>query len=115
MNKIYIPWKKQSDLWWNEICVKIIEHFGNPGDRYTTNPDEDWMSIQFQTAEDYLMCKMLLSEHIVERNHWILPVNENGVMTLNEDILEKTGWREGDELEFIDLNNGSWQIKKKNV
>lgn len=113
MNKLYIPWESQSDLWWNEICAKVVEHFGNPGDRYITSPDEDWMEIEFKSKEDYLMCKMLLSEHIVNRTSWTLQVDENGVIILNDEILEKTGWQEGDELEFENLNNGSFLIKRK--
>lgn len=113
MNRLYIPWKAQSDLWWNEICAKVVEHFGNPGDRYTTNPDEDCMMIDFKNPQDYLMCKMLLSEHVVDRTSWTLQVDENGVIMLNEEILERTGWKVGDVLEFENLNNGSILVKRK--
>lgn len=115
MNKIYIPWKKQSDLWWNDVCAKLVEHFGTPGEKYTTSTDEDYMTIDFKDKKDHLMCKMLLSEHIVDQRHWTLPVGDNGEVTLNDEILNLTGWREGDTLEFVDLNNGSWQIQKKTV
>jgi hypothetical protein len=114
-NKIFIPWRKQSDLWWNDVCAKLIDHFGTPGGKYTASPDEDWMVINFLDNNDYLMCKMLLSEHIVERNTWTLTVGEDGTIVLNDEILKKTGWKEGDIIEWIDLKNGSWQLKKKNL
>jgi bifunctional DNA-binding transcriptional regulator/antitoxin component of YhaV-PrlF toxin-antitoxin module len=53
-------------------------------------------------------------------NTWTLTVEEDpetgdGILTFPEDLLEQAGWKEGDVLEWIDLNNGSWQLKKKSV
>jgi len=54
------------------------------------------------------------------KNRWTLTVEEDpatgdGILTLPEDLLDQAGWKEGDVLEWIDLNNGSWQLKKKSV
>ena len=54
------------------------------------------------------------------KNSWTLTVEEDpatgdGILTFPEDLLEQAGWKEGDVLEWIDLNNGSWQLKKKSV
>ena len=40
--------------------------------------------------------------------------NEDGELfiELNDEILEGTGWEIGDDLEWEDLKNGSWSLKK---
>jgi bifunctional DNA-binding transcriptional regulator/antitoxin component of YhaV-PrlF toxin-antitoxin module len=40
-----------------------------------------------------------------------LTVDDNGVLTFSEEILQETGWKEGDMLEFID--NGDSFIMRK--
>ena len=42
----------------------------------------------------------------------ILTVDENGILTFPEELLEKTGWKEGDVLEWIDNNDGSFTLVK---
>ncbi len=51
---------------------------------------------------------------------WTLTVEEDPetgecVLTFPPDLLEAAEWQEGDVLEWTDLNDGSWQLKKKNV
>ncbi len=51
---------------------------------------------------------------------WTLNIEEDpetgdGILTFPPDLLEEAGWKEGDTLEWIDLENGSWQLKKKVV
>ena len=36
------------------------------------------------------------------------------ILPFPEEMLAQVGWKEGDELEFIDNNDGSWSIKKVN-
>jgi len=46
---------------------------------------------------------------------WILPVEEDGddcVITFPEDLLEQTGWKEGDTLQWIDQGDGSFKMIK---
>ena len=40
-----------------------------------------------------------------------LQIDENGILTLTDELLEVTGWKEGDELEFIDNNDGSFSMR----
>ncbi len=47
---------------WNEICAQVIEKFGLPGDRYTTEISSNWMIFYFREAEDLLMAKLTLGE-----------------------------------------------------
>ena len=64
MVKIVVPWKNQSNTWWNETCAQIMEQFGLPGDRYTTEISPDEMIFNFNNSDDALMSKILISDHI---------------------------------------------------
>ena len=43
-----------------------------------------------------------------------LQIDENGILTLTDELLEATGWKEGDELEFIDNKDGSFSMRLTN-
>ena len=43
---------------------------------------------------------------------WILPVDDEGVVTLPEDLLERSGWKEGDTLVY-EICNGGVIVRKK--
>ena len=43
---------------------------------------------------------------------WILEVDEEGVITLPEELLEVTGLVEGDELQWISCDDGSYKLRK---
>jgi hypothetical protein len=64
MNTINGPWESQSNIWWNEVCAKIIEQFGLPGDRYTSHPTKSNMKFIFKNEQDAFMCKILISESL---------------------------------------------------
>ena len=56
----------------------------------------------------------------VKRTSWTLTVEEDpetgdNVLTFPEDLLESAEWREGDLIEWIDCEDGSWLLKKKSV
>jgi bifunctional DNA-binding transcriptional regulator/antitoxin component of YhaV-PrlF toxin-antitoxin module len=51
---------------------------------------------------------------------WILNVEEDpetgdGILTFPEDLLEESGWKEGDQILWTDNGDGSWTLTKKNV
>ncbi len=51
---------------------------------------------------------------------WTLNIEEDpntgdAILTFPPDLLEEAGWKEGDTLEWVDLENGAWQLKKKSV
>ena len=112
MHNVYVPWRSQSDQYWNELCAKVVEHFGLPGGKYTTHPETDWMTFSFEDAQDALMCRMLLSEDVVERNTWTLIVEEDGVITFPAEVLRRTGWREGDSIDWQAAGDGSFILRK---
>ena len=43
---------------------------------------------------------------------WILPVDDDGVVTLPEDLLKRSGWKEGEVLVY-DVCNGGVIVRKK--
>lgn len=64
MTKISVPWENRPNKWWNETCASIVEHFGLPGDRYTTEISAEEMLFFFKDEKDALMCRLLVSEDI---------------------------------------------------
>jgi len=53
-----------------------------------------------------------MNEEATETNTWNLYVDEDGVLTLPDEVWKTLGWMEGDELEFIENGDGSFQIVK---
>ena len=45
---------------------------------------------------------------------WIREVDHDGILTIPEDILESTGCKEGDVLEWINREDGSVELRKVN-
>lgn len=65
MNTVIVPWdEKQTGFWWNETCAIVLDHFGLPGDKYTSHPTENSMLFEFSSEHDALLCKILLSDRI---------------------------------------------------
>jgi hypothetical protein len=44
---------------------------------------------------------------------WIIPVDDDYNITFPEDLLEQTGWKEGDTLQWIDQGDGLFKMIKK--
>lgn len=42
----------------------------------------------------------------------VLTVDDDGILTFPPEMLEILGWKEGDVLQWIDNNDGSFQLKK---
>jgi len=42
-----------------------------------------------------------------------LKVDDDGILTLTPELLEITGWKEGDVLEWIDNKDGSFSLIKQ--
>ena len=53
-----------------------------------------------------------MNEEATEANTWNLFVDEDGVLTLPDEVWQTLGWMEGDELEFIENGDGSFKIVK---
>lgn len=64
MTEIFVPWANQSNNWWNETCAQIVDHFGLPGEKYTTEVNENYMKFFFKDERDALLCKIMISDQI---------------------------------------------------
>ena len=76
----------------------------------------DMEALKYTDEELNAMCDAATSAKKGKVNKWILPVEEDGddcVVTFPEDLLEQTGWKEGDVLEWIDQGDGSFKMVKK--
>lgn len=47
-----------------------------------------------------------------ETKSWECHVNEEGILTFPEELSNLLNWNEGDNLEFIDQNDGTFLIVK---
>lgn len=45
---------------------------------------------------------------------YIVPVDDEGVLTFPDELMNALDWHEGDVLEWIDNNDGSFSLKKQN-
>lgn len=63
-NLVEVPWKYQTNTWWNNTCADIVEVFGLPGDRYRTEVSTECMKFFFKTDEDAFMCKIMISDRL---------------------------------------------------
>lgn len=43
---------------------------------------------------------------------WICDVNEEGVLTFPDELWNLLGWKEGDTVEFVDQEDGSFLLQK---
>ena len=67
---------------------------------------------QYTDEELDAMCAAATSAKKDKVNKWILPVDDDYNITFPEDLLEQTGWKEGDTLQWIDQGDGSYIMKK---
>jgi hypothetical protein len=68
---VRIPWSREYDneYKWNEVCIRAIEMFGLPGDRYITRACVNCMDFVFVSNKDALM-------FAIEHNGQIVPDDE---------------------------------------
>jgi len=54
----------------------------------------------------------------ISDNKWVIEVkgrdgsDDELYIELPPDALDQMGWHEGDTIEWVDRNNGSWELKK---
>jgi hypothetical protein len=104
---------------WGEIVLKLKnENISNidPAGNYVNFPVE-----QYTEEEINAMCDLAEEQHKVKK--WILPISEiedigtlekETYIELPDDLLEETGWKEYDELEWVDNKDGTFTLRKVN-
>ena len=75
-------------------------------DRNKSVPD-----LQYTDEELNAMCDVAEAKDKVVK--WIIPVDDDYNITFPEDLIEQTGWKEGDTLQWIDQGDGSFKMIKK--
>ena len=74
---------------------------------------EDLHRTDYTDEELNAMCDAATSAKKGKVNKWVIPVDDDYNITFPEDLLEQTGWKEGDVLEWIDQGDGSFKMIKK--
>ena len=76
-----------------------------------------WTTTSYTEEEIDAMCAGATST-IDKVKKWVLPVEEDGddcVITFPDDLLEAANLKEGDQIEWIPQDNGSYLLKKVEV
>jgi len=61
MTKVKIVWKTGDTISdWDKKCIRVIETFGLPGNKYTTEISEDHMILNFVEPEDAMVAKLMI-------------------------------------------------------
>ena len=59
VTRVCIPWLKDDTISdWNETCAWAIEHFGLPGNRYTTHASSECMDFYFLDERDAILFEL---------------------------------------------------------
>ena len=98
-------------LAWKETVVKENQEIQKKiDDSMPPWGHSDMEALKYTDEELDAMC-----EAAEQQNSWIVPVEEDGdncVVTFPDELIEKTGWKEGDILEWIANENGYYTLKK---
>lgn len=57
---------------------------------------------------------MTTQTDVKTNQRWTVHVDEEGILTFSDDLLDQLGWKEGDEINFIDQKDGSFLMEKVN-
>ena len=49
-----------------------------------------------------------------DKKKYTIPIDDEGVVTFPDELMNALDWHEGDVLEWIDNNDGSFSLKKQN-
>jgi hypothetical protein len=70
----------------------------------------DMEALRYTEEEMNAMCDAAKAKDKVKK--WVLPVDNDGVVLFPDDLLEQTGWKEGDTLQWIPQDDDSFIMKK---
>lgn len=66
MVTVHVPWnpKLNTTIMWNQVTASILERFGLPGDKYTTELTDTYMNFVFNDDHQGLLCQLLVSDYV---------------------------------------------------
>jgi len=105
----YYKYKKQAS-----DAYELLALLNGNGVGHITNYDDRELMPDLQYTEEELNAMCDAAEAKDKVNKWIIPVDDDYNITFPEDLLEQTGWKEGDTLQWIDQGDGSFKMIKKN-
>jgi bifunctional DNA-binding transcriptional regulator/antitoxin component of YhaV-PrlF toxin-antitoxin module len=94
-------------------AYELLALLNGNGVGHITNYDDRELMPDLQYTEEELNAMCDAAEAKDKVNKWIIPVDDDYNITFPEDLLEQTGWKEGDVLEWIDQGDGSFKLIKK--
>jgi bifunctional DNA-binding transcriptional regulator/antitoxin component of YhaV-PrlF toxin-antitoxin module len=89
-------------------AYELLALLNGNGEGHITGWEE---SSQYTEQELNAMCDAAEAKDKVKK--WIIPVDDDYNITFPEDLLEQTGWKEGDTLQWIDQGDGSFKLIKQ--
>jgi hypothetical protein len=104
--------KYYDDYYRNKPVVKTCDK-DNISEECKESWSDFWEDQQYTDEELNAMCDAVTSAKMGKVNRWIIPVDDDYNITFPEDLLEQTGWKAGDTLEWHDQNDGSFKLIKK--
>ena len=48
----------------------------------------------------------------VDKKQYIVPVDDEGILTIPDELMDALDWKAGDTLQWIDNKDGSFTLKK---
>jgi hypothetical protein len=93
-------------------CKKSWNSFWEESNQYT-DEELDEMCDAAELEQDLKNAEGFLKKDKVKQ--WIIPVDDDYNITFPEDLLEQTGWKEGDTLQWIPQDDNSFIMKKVEV
>ena len=96
-------------------AYELLGLLNGNGEGHISDYDDTELMPDLQYTEEELnaMCDAVTSAKKDKVNKWIIPVDDDYNITFPEDLLEQTGWKEGDTLQWIDQGDGSFKMIKK--
>jgi bifunctional DNA-binding transcriptional regulator/antitoxin component of YhaV-PrlF toxin-antitoxin module len=94
-------------------AYELLALLNGNGVGHITNYDDTELMPDLQYTDEELDAMCAAAEAKDKVNKWIIPVDDDYNITFPEDLLEQTGWKEGDVLEWIDQGDGSFKLIKK--
>lgn len=116
---IMSPWG-HSDLEYlsSNVSLTTSKDWNNFWEEYYS-PEENKKTYDEMVSDGHTMTAdgFWIKENEQATNKWILPVNLDGLtgeccIDLPDDLLDSVGWKENDELEWINRGDGSFELRK---
>jgi len=76
---------------------------------------EKWLRVAFEMGKGNIMSGYS-SKKEMAKSRWVIDIEQDGedlILPLNEEILEQTGWKTGDELLWETKAENVWTLRKK--